>query len=122
MWIHERRAAEISLRVRARNTRTQQSVYWENKFDYGPSVTDVSLRYYTDSWGLKAETAELSERINLTHWLYVEPDLRCYRQTSAAISTTISVNGQAIPTYASSDFRLGNIDGADLCGARSAWT
>ena len=42
--------------------RTRQSVYLDNKFIYGPTVTDLSARYYTDSWGIQAETAELSER------------------------------------------------------------
>lgn len=89
------------------NARTQQSVYWDNKFDYGPSVTDASLRYYTDSWGLKAETAELSDRIAITHWLSVEPDVRWYRQSAASFFHNYLVSSDVLPAYASSDSRLG---------------
>ena len=51
-------------------TRQTQSLFWDNKFDFGPAVTDLSLRYFKDSWGITSKTAELSERVGLTSWLY----------------------------------------------------
>lgn len=87
--------------------RTRQSVYLDNKFDYGPSLTELSLRYYKDSWGIKSETAELSERIRLSRWLYIEPNVRWYKQTAANFFHNYLVNGVSLPRYASSDARLG---------------
>ncbi len=87
--------------------RTRQSLFLDNKYIYGPSVTELSARYYTDNWGIKAETAELSERLRLAHWLYVQPDVRWYRQTAANFFHSYLVAGQPLPAYASSDSRLG---------------
>ena len=98
------------------NARTQQSAYWENRVDFDPLVTDVSVRYYSDSWGLRAETAELSERLALTRSLYFQPDVRWYRQTAASFFHYYLVNGDPLPTYASSDFRLGNFTAVTYAG------
>ncbi len=87
--------------------RTRQSVFLNNKFLYGPSLTELSARYYKDSWGIKATSAELSERVNLTHWLYIEPNVRWYHQTAANFYHNFLVSGAPMPAYASSDIRLG---------------
>ncbi len=86
--------------------RQSQSLFWDNKFDFGPTVTDISLRYFTDSWGIASKTAELSERIELARWLYVEPSARWYQQTAANFYHPYLVGGTAAPAYASSDARL----------------
>ncbi len=88
------------------NKRTSQSLFWDNKFDYGPTVTDLSLRYFTDSWGIKSKTAELSERVNLSSSIYMEPSVRWYQQSSANFFRSFLVGGQPLPTFASSDTRL----------------
>lgn len=88
------------------NRRQSQSIYWDNKFDFGPTVTDLSLRYFTDDWGITSKTAELSERIDLTQSFYIEPSARWYRQTSANFFRNYLVQGQALPSFASSDSRL----------------
>ncbi len=89
------------------SSRTRQSVFMDNKIDYGWSITDLSGRYFKDSWGIQAVSAELSERVRLSRWLYVEPDARWYRQTAANFFQNYLVDGQPLPAYASSDSRLG---------------
>ncbi len=95
-------------------SRLRQSVYWGNKFALGPTVTDFSARYYHDSWGVNSVTAALAERVALTSWVYVEPQARYYSQTAAAFFRNYLVSGQALPTYATSDSRLGNFKAATL--------
>ncbi|MDE2110542.1 MAG: DUF3570 domain-containing protein [Alphaproteobacteria bacterium] len=89
------------------NKRTTQSIFWDNKFDYGPTVTELSLRYFKDSWGITSKTVELSERISLSSSIYVEPNARWYQQSAANFFHYYLLNNQTIPTYASSDTRLG---------------
>jgi hypothetical protein len=88
--------------------RTRQSLYLDNRIDFAPAVTDVSFRYYRDSWGISAETAELSERLKLTSWLYVEPNVRWYHQSAASFFHYYLTSGAPLPAYASSDSRLGS--------------
>lgn len=89
------------------NNRSSQSVFWENKFDLDPFITDLSLRYYRDSWGVTSKTAELAERVNLGHSIYMEPSVRWYSQTQANFYHAYLVGGNPLPSYASSDTRLG---------------
>ncbi len=88
------------------NNRQSQSIFWDNKFDFGPSVTDLSLRYFTDDWGITSKTAELSERIDLSPSFYIEPSARWYQQSSASFFHNYLVQGQTLPAFASSDSRL----------------
>lgn len=86
--------------------RTSQSLFLDNKLDWGPTVTDLSLRYFKDDWGIKSTTAELSERVSLSDSIYLEPSLRWYQQSSAKFFHSFLVGGQPLPTFASSDTRL----------------
>ncbi|MGA7710797.1 MAG: DUF3570 domain-containing protein [Rhizomicrobium sp.] len=86
--------------------RTSQSLFWDNKLDLDPAVTDLSFRYFKDSWGITSKTAELSERINLSSSYYLEPSARWYQQSSANFFQSFLVGGQPLPSFASSDTRL----------------
>ena len=91
-------------------SRQTQSVYWDNKLMFGRSLTEVSIRYFRDSWGISSETAELSERISLGKVWYIEPNGRLYHQTAANFYYPYLMSGTALPTYASSDSRLSRFD------------
>jgi hypothetical protein len=86
--------------------RQSQSVYWNNKIDLGPAVTEIGLRYFKDSWGIASQTADVSERINLSRSIYVEPSVRWYQQSAANFFHDFLVGNQPMPAYASSDVRL----------------
>ena len=88
------------------NKRRSQSVYWYNKFDFGPTVTEVGFRYFKDSWGIGSETADFSERVNLSRSFYIEPSARLYQQSAATFFHDFLLANQPLPTYASSDVRL----------------
>ena len=88
--------------------RQTQSVYWENKIEFGPALTDIALRYFKDDWGITSKTVEASERLNLSRYWYVEPSVRWYQQSAANFYRSYLVGNQALPAYASSDARLAN--------------
>jgi hypothetical protein len=87
--------------------RTTHSIFWDNKIDIGPTLTDLSLRYFKDSWGITSKTAEFSERIDLSPSFYIEPSVRWYQQSAANFFHYYLTDGAALPSYASSDIRLG---------------
>jgi hypothetical protein len=92
-------------------TRQSQSLYWDNKFDFGPTVTDLSYRYFKDSWGVASNTIDVSQRLMLTPSWYIEPDARWYHQSAASFFHDFLVGGRTLPAYASSDARLAKFNG-----------
>jgi hypothetical protein len=101
--------------------RQSQSVFWENKFDWGGAVTDVSLRYYSDSWGVTSKTAEFRQRVDLGSIVYLEPSVRWYQQSAANFFHYYLTANQALPDFASSDIRLGAFTGTTF-GAKLGFT
>ena len=101
--------------------RQNQSVFWDNKFDWGGAVTDVSLRYYSDNWGITSKTAEIRQRVNLGSVVYIEPNARWYQQSAANFFHYFLVGNQPMPAFASSDIRLGAFTGTTV-GAKLGFT
>lgn len=92
------------------DSRVRQSVYVGNKIAFGPTVADISFRYYHDSWGIKSMTGEMAERVPLTRALYLEPTFHYYRQTAADFFTYYLTGGEPLPEFASADGRLAKFD------------
>jgi Protein of unknown function (DUF3570) len=90
--------------------RTRKSAYWENRVGWNQQLsTALSLRYMTDDWGIRSDTALLHLRWSLSNReRYIEPTLRWYRQTAADFYTPFILSA-TVPTagYQSSDSRLG---------------
>lgn len=97
--------------------RIRQSIYLANKVAVGPTVTDLSVRYYHDDWGISSITGELSEHIPVTRNLYIEPEYHYYKQTAADFFHYYLRSTDPTPDYASSDYRLGDFH-ADTLGIR----
>jgi Protein of unknown function (DUF3570) len=87
-------------------TRLTQSLFWDAKAEYGPTVSEISARAYEDSWGISSLTAEVSELVGVTRGFYVQPNVRWYHQSSANFFRNFLIDGQPLPTYASADTRL----------------
>jgi hypothetical protein len=90
--------------------RLRKSAYWENRVALGPAVSSaVALRYMSDDWGVRSDTAQLHVRWMLSdRERYIEPTVRWYRQTAAQFYTPFILNTEAASTgYESSDSRLG---------------
>jgi hypothetical protein len=89
--------------------RTRKSAYWENRVAWGSQVsTALSLRYMSDDWGVRSDTAQLHLRWTLSNReRYIEPTIRWYRQTAADFYMPFILNTQTPTGYESSDSRLG---------------
>ena len=91
------------------DTRTRSVAYLENRVAFDRAAAALSLRYMTDDWGIRSDTADLSVRwSNPSRTQYLEPSVRWYQQTAANFYTPWidSAAGQSID-YASADSRLG---------------
>lgn len=94
------------------DTRTKHALYGEYKrFVLDRDVVDFSYRYFMDSWGVRAHTADLSYRWNFSEALYLEPSARFYRQSAADFYHAALFSGEdTTVSYASGDPRLGAFD------------
>ena len=95
-------------------SRTRQSVYWGNKIQIGPTVADVSLRYYHDNWGIKSITIDASEQVPFGRNFYVEPLFRYYHQSAVNFFRYYLVSNAALPQYASADSRLSRFNATTI--------
>ena len=89
--------------------RTRKSAYWENRVAWSSQIsTALSLRYMSDDWGVRSDTAQLHLRWTFANReRYIEPTIRWYRQTAADFFMPFILNTQNPTTgYESSDFRL----------------
>jgi hypothetical protein len=90
--------------------RTRKSAYWENRVGWSSQIsTALSLRYMSDDWGVRSDTAQLHLRWTFANReRYVEPTIRWYRQTAADFYMPFILNTEKPTTgYESSDSRLG---------------
>lgn len=92
------------------DTRTKHSLYTLAKHYFGGKVLDVSYRYMTDDWEIDSHTLDMHLRWPIGARQYLEPHVRFYTQSAADFYTVSLVDGQALPAFASNDYRLGDFD------------
>jgi len=73
-------------------------------------VIHLSYRYFQDDWGIRSHTADLTYHLMLPRQLYLEPHFRYYTQTQANFYHTSLPDWQALPSYASADYRLAEMN------------
>ena len=89
--------------------RIRKSAYWENRVGWSSRIsTALSLRYMSDDWGVRSDTAQLHLRWSMSDRdRYIEPTIRWYRQTAADFYTPFILATEKPTTdYESSDSRL----------------
>ena len=88
--------------------RLRKSAYWENRVAWNSLSTRLALRYMSDDWSVRSETAQLRVRWTLPGGQsYIEPTVRWYRQTAAEFYMPwIVESAKAGGPYESSDSRL----------------
>jgi len=90
--------------------RMRKSVYWENRVAWTSQLsTALSLRYMSDDWAVRSDTAQLHLRWSWSNReQYVEPTFRWYRQTAADFYTPFILDSAKQSTgFESADSRLG---------------
>jgi hypothetical protein len=90
------------------DSRTRRSVFLENRVGGSRTSATLSLRYMTDTWGIRSETAQVHFRWwSPTRQQYVEPTVRWYRQTAADFfQPWLAAADVADTKYISADPRL----------------
>jgi len=102
------------------DNRAKHSLYTQAKYYMDGKVLDASYRYMTDDWEIDSHTIDLRYRWPLNNGNYLEPHLRFYIQTAAEFYQLSLVDGEPLPEYASSDYRLGDFD-AITAGLKYGW-
>jgi len=94
--------------------RTRHAVYVGSKLALGSYVTDLSARYYHDSWGISSFTAEASEHIPIGDRAYIEPGVRYYHQSAANFFAYYLPSDLILPQFISADSRLDSFNAITL--------
>lgn len=96
------------------DSRTKHGLYTELKQDFAGKVLGLSYRFATDDWGIDSHTLDARLRWPIGEFSYLEPHLRYYTQTAADFYRFSLVDGEPLPTDASADVRLAELDGMTL--------
>lgn len=106
------------------DSRLKHSLYSELKHALGRPVLHLAYRFMTDDWGIDSHTADVRLRWPIGDVYFLEPQLRYYMQNEADFYRSSLRSDQALPQYASADFRLGSFDavtvGVKFGGATSS--
>ncbi|MEZ4387037.1 MAG: DUF3570 domain-containing protein [Candidatus Krumholzibacteriia bacterium] len=93
------------------DARTKHIVYSRLVRALGRNDLRLSYRYMNDDWNITSHTVEVHYRLNLSGGQYLEPHGRYYTQTAAEFYRRFLVSGEALPEFASADYRLGDMKG-----------
>ena len=89
------------------DSRSRQTFYWKTVHHLTEDVINVAYRYYTDDWDVTLHTIDFHYRYEIGDGSYLQLHLRYYSQSAAEFFRTSLVDGEALPEYASADYRLG---------------
>lgn len=96
------------------NSRRRQALYLKTNHQFNTDVIQASYRYYKDDWGITSHTINLHYRYELAGGRhYLQPHVRYYIQNKADFYH-YSLEDNNIPTYASADYRLGDMSTTTL--------
>lgn len=90
------------------DSRSRQTFFWKTVHHLNEDIINISYRYHTDDWGIDSHTIDFHYRYELGNGSYLQPHLRYYSQNAADFFTTSLADGQALPEFASADYRLGD--------------
>ena len=95
------------------DSRVKQSLYAQSLYHFDSVVLDVSYRYMWDDWEIDSHTIDTRFRIPLGDAFgtesYIQPHFRLYQQSAAEFYRPFLIDGEAAPTYASADYRIGEM-------------
>jgi hypothetical protein len=92
------------------DSRTKQSLFAEWRYAFDRDSFALNFRFMDDDWGVQSQTAEARYRWNINDRSYLEPHLRWYTQSAADFYRTVLFAGDAVPEFATADYRLADLD------------
>jgi len=93
-------------RARDRRAALASAVYHQDS-----NILYLEYRYYWDDWRVRSHTADSRYLIALPGGSHVTPHVRVYTQEAADFYAPKLDLGQPLPEFASSDYRLGPLNG-----------
>jgi hypothetical protein len=93
------------------DSRSRQSLYGKYKKTLtNKDIFTASYRYMTDDWGVDSNTFDFTYRFKLNSGYFIQPHLRYYDQSEADFYHYLLVDGARVPSDASADYRLGDME------------
>lgn len=90
-------------------SRLRRDVLASSVVHHGGDVSYATYRYYWDDWGIRSHTIDLKLRHDFDDERFLQPHVRAYGQTAASFHRWALLAGDALPAYASADYRLGDL-------------
>jgi hypothetical protein len=91
------------------STRERTSVLGSSIYHFAHDVLSTSYRFYWDDWKVRSHTIDLKYRHDLSNDVWLEPHLRYYTQNAASFFRFGLIQGDPLPEFATSDYRLGSL-------------
>jgi len=88
------------------DSRARNTFFWRTAHHLTEDVINVSYRYFTDDWGINSHTLDFKYRYELSNNQYLQPHVRYYTQTEADFYVNSLNANEALPEFASADYRL----------------
>jgi hypothetical protein len=98
------------------DTRRRKSVQGDSVYHFTSNILYLSYRRYWDDWGVGSHTIDARYRLPTGSSSFVEPHLRFYTQTAADFYRFGLVQGEPLPQYATSDYRMAGLQSLTLGG------
>jgi len=98
------------------DTRQRKSVQVDSVYHLTSNILHLSYRRYWDDWGVGSHTIDARYRFPRGESGFFEPHLRFYTQTAADFYRFGLIQGEALPQYATSDYRMTAFQGITLGG------
>lgn len=92
------------------DSRFRQSLYGKYKKQLANrDVFTASYRFMTDDWDVDSHTFDFTYRFKINNGYFIQPHLRFYQQTSTNFYRYFLLDSEAVPGFASADYRLGDM-------------
>ncbi|MET1254115.1 DUF3570 domain-containing protein [Aliikangiella maris] len=96
------------------DSRSQFSLFGLYKYHLDESVIDISYRMVDDDWDIQSHTLDFKWHLFAGENTFWEPRIRYYQQSAANFYMPYLVEGEALPEYASADYRLADMTALTL--------
>ena len=93
------------------DSRFRQSLYGKYRKQLAnKDIFTASYRFMTDDWDVDSHTFDFTYRFKINNGYFIQPHLRFYQQTSTSFYRYFLLDSEAVPGFASADYRLGDLE------------
>lgn len=108
--VNENGEAQEYLYEHRPDERTKHAFFGQTKYHFDSGILDASYRFMTDDWKIDSHTIDVRYLIPLENGHFIEPHIRMYTQSGAEFYQPFLEQANALPEYASADYRIGELD------------